>query len=65
MVKYVKRRVRIEQFGKAKGKSIADFRPKLDEKSPKTHDHIAMELDVEHFVIDFTEVFLSQEDGLQ
>ncbi|MDD9311402.1 nucleoside hydrolase [Cytobacillus firmus] len=63
LVKYVKRRVRIEQFGKAKGKSIADFRPKPEQEVPETlDDNIAMELDVERFVIDFMEVFLSQEN---
>lgn len=60
LVKYVKRRVRIEQFGKAKGKSIADFRPKPEEEPPETIDNIAMELDMEPFIIDFMEVFLSQ-----
>ncbi len=62
MVKYIKRRVRIEQFGKAKGKSIADFRPQPEEEPQDTLDNIAMELDVERFVIDFAEVFLSQKN---
>ncbi|PWW30138.1 purine nucleosidase [Cytobacillus oceanisediminis] len=60
MVKYIPRRVTVELFGRAKGKSIADFRPKPEEEPPETLDNIAIELDVERFVIDFMEVFLSQ-----
>lgn len=62
LVKYVKRRVRIEQFGKAKGKSLADFRPKPEEEPAETLDNIAMELDVEGFVIDFMKAFLYQKN---
>lgn len=60
MVKYISRRVRIERFGKAKGKSLADFRPQPEKEPLETLDNIAIELDVERFVIDFMEVFLSR-----
>ncbi|KON87594.1 hypothetical protein AF332_12640 [Sporosarcina globispora] len=39
-----KRRVRIEQFAKAKGKSIAEFRPKAEDDPPGTLDNTAMSL---------------------
>lgn len=57
-VKYIPRRVRVEEFGNAKGKSIADFRPKPDKEPPETLDYIGMEADIQKFAINFMEVFL-------
>jgi purine nucleosidase len=59
--KYVPRRVKVEEFGNAKGKSIADFRPKPDPEPPETLDYIGMEADIQKFVINFMEVFLKQD----
>lgn len=58
IVKYVPRRVMVEEFGNAKGKSIADFRPNPDKEPPKTLDYIAMEIDVQKYIIDFMKIFL-------
>lgn len=58
IVKYIPRRVRVEEFGNAKGKSIADFRPKPDKEPSKTLDYIGMEIDVQKYIIDFMKVFL-------
>jgi purine nucleosidase len=57
-VKYIPKRVRVEEFGNAKGKSIADFRPKPDSEPPETLDYIGMEADYQKFVQNFMEVFL-------
>lgn len=57
VIKYISRRVRVEEFGKAKGKSIADFRPKPDQEPIKTLDHIGMEIDSEKFTSNFMKVF--------
>jgi len=58
LVKYLPRRVRIELFGGARGKSIADFRPKPDPEPEATLDWIGMEADIPAFVEDFTRVFM-------
>lgn len=58
IMKYIPRRVKVEEFGNAKGKSIADFRPKPDPEPPVTLDYIAMEMDTQKFVINFMEAFL-------
>lgn len=58
IMKYIPRRVKVEEYGNAKGKSIADFRPKPDPEPPVTLDYIAMEMDTQKFVINFMEVFL-------
>ncbi len=57
-VKYIPRRVRVQEFGEAKGKSMADFRPKPDQEPPKTIDFIGMEADIQKFIVNFMEVFL-------
>jgi purine nucleosidase len=57
-VKYIPRRVRVEQFGTAKGKSIADFRPKPDIEPPETLDYIGMEIDIQKFTVYFMEMFM-------
>ncbi|MEH7305404.1 nucleoside hydrolase [Neobacillus drentensis] len=58
LVKYIPRRVRVEEFGNAKGKSIADFRPKPDKEPVVTLDYIGMEADIQKFVVNFMEIFL-------
>ncbi|MGX6444103.1 nucleoside hydrolase [Neobacillus sp. K501] len=58
IVKYIPRRVRVEEYGNAKGKSIADFRPKPDQEPLNTVDNIAMEIDVQKYIIDFMQIFL-------
>ncbi|WP_144547197.1 nucleoside hydrolase [Bacillus sp. X1(2014)] len=58
LVKYIPRRVRVEEFGNAKGKSIADFRPKPDKEPVVTLDYIGIEADIQKFVVNFMEVFL-------
>lgn len=58
LVKYIPRRVRVEEFGNAKGKSIADFRPKPDKEPAETLDHIGMEVDIQKFTVHFMEIFL-------
>jgi purine nucleosidase len=63
LIKYIPRRVRVEQFGKAKGKTIADFRAKPEKEDAEHHDYIGMEMDIQRFIIDFMEVFmLGQKD---
>lgn len=57
-VRYIPKRVRVEEFGKGRGKSIADFRPKPDPEPPETLDYIGMEADIQKFVKNFMEVFL-------
>ena len=57
-VKYIPRRVKVEEFGNVKGESIADFRPKPDPEPPETLDYIGMEADILKFVSNFMEVFL-------
>lgn len=56
--RYVSRRVKVEEFGDAKGKSIADFRPKPDPQPPETLDYISIEIDIQKFVENFMEAFL-------
>ena len=61
LVKYVPRRVRVEEFGNSKGKSIADFRPKPDKERPESIDYIGMEADIQKFIVNFMEIFLQGE----
>ena len=58
LVKYIPRRVRVEEFGSAKGKSMADFRPKPDSEPPETLDFIGMEADIQKFTVNFMETFM-------
>ncbi|MFJ7725716.1 nucleoside hydrolase [Neobacillus sp. NPDC097160] len=58
LVKYFPRRVTVEEFGNAKGKSIADFRPKPDKEPPESLDYIGMEADIQKFIVNFMEIFL-------
>ena len=58
LVKYLPRRVRIELFGGARGKSMADFRPKPEPEPEATLDWIGMEADIPAFIEDFTRVFM-------
>jgi purine nucleosidase len=60
LVKYISRRVRVEEFGKAKGKSIADFRPKPDLEPQETLDHIGLEMDIQKFTVLFMEMFMQK-----
>jgi purine nucleosidase len=59
--RYVPRRVKVVEFGDAKGKSIADFRPKPDPQPPETLDYIGIEIDIQMFVENFMEAFLQGE----
>nr|WP_263326107.1 nucleoside hydrolase [Neobacillus sp. Marseille-Q6967] len=61
-VKYIPRRVRVEEFGNAKGKSIADFRPKPDKEPPETIDYIGIEADIQQFITYFKEIFLQSKE---
>lgn len=61
LVKYISRRVRVEEFGTAKGKSIADFRPKPDQEPPQTLDYIGMEMDIQKFTVLFMEMFMQKQ----
>jgi purine nucleosidase len=63
IVKYIPRRVKVEEFGNAKGKSIADFRPKPDPEPPQTLDYIGMEADIQKFVTNFMDAFLQGDFG--
>lgn len=58
LVKYIPRRVKIELFGKARGMSIADLRPKPETEPEETLDWIGMEADIPAFIEDFTRVFM-------
>ncbi|WP_040208634.1 nucleoside hydrolase [Neobacillus jeddahensis] len=58
LVKYIPRRVKVEEFGNAKGKSSADFRPIPDPEPPEMIDFIGMEANIQMFIVDFMEVFL-------
>ncbi|GIN85328.1 nucleoside hydrolase [Heyndrickxia sporothermodurans] len=58
LVKYIQRKVTIGQYGKAKGLSMADFRPKPDAVLVEKRDWIGMEVDVPAFISDFVKVFL-------
>ena len=60
LVKYINRRVRVEEFGRAKGKSIADFRPKPDPEPQETLDHIGLEMDIQKFTVLFMEMFMQK-----
>ncbi|MED3561155.1 nucleoside hydrolase [Bacillus xiapuensis] len=62
LVKFISRRVRVEEFGTAKGKSIADFRPKPDPEPIDSMEHIGMEADYQKFVVQFMEVFLRRSE---
>ena len=57
-VNYIPRRVRVEEFGTAKGKSIADFRPKPDNEPSKTLDNIGLDMDIQKFTVNFMEIFM-------
>ncbi|MFP7299951.1 nucleoside hydrolase [Neobacillus niacini] len=63
IVRYIPRRVRVEEFGNAKGKSIADFRPKPDKEPPQTLDYIGMEADIQKFMINLMDTFLKGDFG--
>jgi len=58
LVKYIPKRVRVENFGNVKGKSIADFRPKPDKEPTESLDYIGMEIDIQKFTVNFMEIFL-------
>ncbi|MEH7075381.1 nucleoside hydrolase [Neobacillus drentensis] len=58
LVKYIPRRVRVEEVGDGKGKSIADFRPNPDKEPVESLDHIGMEIDIQRFTVNFMEIFL-------
>ncbi|SFA91740.1 MULTISPECIES: nucleoside hydrolase [unclassified Bacillus (in: firmicutes)] len=59
MVKYIPKRVRVELYGKLAGKTIADFRPKPEEVKGEQLDWIGMEMDLQQFILDFIEIFMS------
>lgn len=58
-VQYIPRRVRVELFGGARGKSWADFRPKPEEALEIQKDWIGMKIDLDRFKEDFKQVFLN------
>jgi purine nucleosidase len=58
-VQYIAKQVRVEQFGRARGKSIADFRPGSKETEEEKSDWIGMRIDVNRFRSDFMKVFLA------
>ncbi|MDF2856415.1 MAG: nucleoside hydrolase [Neobacillus sp.] len=58
LIKYIRRRVLVDEFGKSKGKSIADFRPKPAEEPEETLDYIGMEIDIQQFTDNFMKIFL-------
>lgn len=58
LVKYLPRRVTVELFGRAKGKSMADFRPKPEPEPEEDLDWIGMEADIPAFIEDFTLIFM-------
>ncbi|MBB2480566.1 nucleoside hydrolase [Bacillus sp. APMAM] len=60
LVTYVPRRVTVEQFGSARGKSIADFRPKPTQEPEETLDWIGMDADIPAFIEDFTLTFMKE-----
>ncbi|MEK5389400.1 nucleoside hydrolase [Margalitia sp. FSL K6-0131] len=60
LVTYVPRRVTVEQFGSARGKSIADFRPKPTQEPEETLDWIGMDADIPAFIEDFTLTFMRE-----
>ncbi|WP_079509061.1 nucleoside hydrolase [Mesobacillus jeotgali] len=60
LVRYLPRRVTVELFGRARGKSIADFRPKPEPEPEEELDWIGMEADIPAFIEDFTIVFMGE-----
>jgi purine nucleosidase len=58
-VQYVPKQVRVEQFGKARGKSIADFRAGAEKAEIEKQDWIGMRMDVNRFRDDLMRVFLA------
>ncbi len=56
VLNYVSRRVQVEAFGNARGKSIADFRAKPDDEPIETLDRIAIQLDYQLFIDDFVRI---------
>ncbi|HYK74139.1 MAG TPA: nucleoside hydrolase [Pseudoneobacillus sp.] len=59
-VQYMPRQVRVELFGRARGKTIADFRPKPEEVSEEKKDWIGMVMDLDKFKEDFMKIFLQK-----
>jgi purine nucleosidase len=57
-VQYIPKRVRVEQFGISRGKSIADFRARAGEEDEVKKDWIGMEINLDLFRKDFLNVFL-------
>ena len=58
MIEYVSRRVKVELFGEARGKTIADFRPKPEFDPPETLDRIGLQLNYQMFINDFIRVMI-------
>ncbi|MFD2445670.1 nucleoside hydrolase [Bacillus sp. CGMCC 1.16607] len=59
-VQYVPKRVRVELFGKSRGKTIADFRPKPDVVTEGQKDWIGMTIDLDKFKEDFMQIILGK-----
>ncbi|WP_442594113.1 nucleoside hydrolase [Neobacillus sp. D3-1R] len=57
-VQYVPRQVRVELFGRSRGKTIADFRPKPEEAPEEKKDWIGLVIDLDKFRDDFMKIFL-------
>ncbi|MCH1626971.1 nucleoside hydrolase [Fredinandcohnia quinoae] len=56
VVHYIRRRVTVDLFGKSRGRSVADFRPKPEKQQPDTLDRIAISLNYKIFMEDFMKV---------
>lgn len=59
-VQYIPRQVRVELFGGARGKTIADFRPKPEEVPEEKKDWIGMIMDLDKYREDFLKIFLQE-----
>lgn len=60
-VQYIPKQVRVELFGKSRGKTIADFRPKPEEVLERTKDWIGMTIDLDRFKEDYINILLGNE----
>lgn len=56
LIDYASRRVKVELAGEAKGKTIADFRPKPDFAPVETLDRIGLQLNYQVFINDFIRI---------
>lgn len=57
-VGYIPKRVRVDLFGGARGKTSADFRPKPEEATEEQKDWIGMTIDLDKFKNDFIQIMM-------